>query len=233
MRRSATARFIPVVCVAVLVATLMTGSAASGEAGSTPTPLPAPTLDPIIARELTHAVAAVKALPGVASARDELILSIDNQTGLPSPTPTAQPPHSFHAMFTVRMSADATPAEAALVPVTMSSVIAWTGVSLSLAVPAAVGRVATEVYYDGTFDQSIPTKTALGVAQGLDTIASTPGVVGVTADIPYTMVVAYGSLEVDVTPADDATTARVRSVIDGTAFKDTTLHGSFSNGAKP
>ncbi|RUQ02864.1 hypothetical protein [Curtobacterium sp. HSID17257] len=159
----------------------------------------------------------------------------------PVPTPSARPAppagatesHSFSSAFVVTMDPDATPSEAAAVPVAMTERIAWTGVTLTLQVPAGPGHVLSSVTYSGTFDQRIPDETALGVASGLATLAATPSVTGLEASIPQTLRVDYGSLTIGVSPADDATLARVRAVIDGTAFAGTTLHGSFGNGAKP
>ncbi|OIH96216.1 hypothetical protein [Curtobacterium sp. MCBA15_001] len=159
----------------------------------------------------------------------------------PVPTPSARPTppagatetHSFSSAFVVTMDPDATPSEASAVPVAMAERIAWTGVTLTLQVPAGPGHVLSTVTYAGTFDQRIPDETALGVASGLATLAATPGVTGLEASIPQTMRVDYGSLTIGVSPADDATLARVHAVIDGTAFAGTTLHGSFGNGAKP
>ncbi|KQO61218.1 hypothetical protein [Curtobacterium sp. Leaf261] len=169
--------------------------------------------------------------------------AVDEDDGAlpPVPTPTARPMppagaterHTLSAEFVVTMDAASTPAQAAAVPVAMAKRIAWTGVALSLQVPAGPGRVLSSVTYSGTFDQTIPDATALGVAEGLATLAATPGVTGLEASIPQTMRVDYGSLTIGVAPADDATLARVRSVIDTTAFAETTLHGSFGNGAKP
>ncbi|MFF1878983.1 hypothetical protein [Leifsonia sp. NPDC058230] len=82
----------------------------------------------------------------------------------------------FSTAVTVMMSPNATPAEAAAVPTTMAKHIAWTGVRLILAVPAASGHIATTVHYDGTFDQTIPIQTSIDVAQGLSLLAKTPHV---------------------------------------------------------
>lgn len=168
-------------------------------------------------------------------------VSPDDPEVPPVPTPSARPAppagatesHSFSSAFVVTMDPDASPAEAAAVPEAMAERIAWTGVTLTLQVPAGPGHVRSTVTYSGTFDQRIPDETALGVASGLATLAATPGVTGLEASIPQTMRVDYGSLTIGVSPADDASLARVRGVIDGTAFAQTTLHGSFGNGAKP
>ncbi|QCR44441.1 hypothetical protein C1N91_13850 [Curtobacterium sp. SGAir0471] len=168
-------------------------------------------------------------------------VSPDDPAVPPMPTPSARPAppagatesHSFSSAFVVMMDADATPSEAAAVPVAMAEQIAWTGVTLTLQVPAGPEHVRSTVTYSGTFDQWIPDETALGVASGLATLAATPGVTGLEASIPQTMRVDYGSLTIGVSPADGATLARVHGVIDETAFAETTLHGSFGNGAKP
>ncbi|WP_156463657.1 hypothetical protein [Curtobacterium sp. Leaf183] len=159
----------------------------------------------------------------------------------PVPTPSARPTppagatetHSFSSAFVVTMDPDATPSEASAVPVAMAERIAWTGVTLTLRVPAGPEHVLSSVTYSGTFDQQISDETALGIASGLATLAATPGVTGLEASIPQTMRVDYGSLTIGLSPTDDATLARVHAVIDRTAFGGTTLHGSFGNGAKP
>ncbi|WP_146236309.1 hypothetical protein [Curtobacterium sp. MCBD17_023] len=168
-------------------------------------------------------------------------VSPDDPTLPPVPTPSARPTppvgatetHSFSSAFVVTMDPDATPSEASAVPVAMAERIAWTGVTLTLQVPEGPGHVLSTVTYSGTFDQRIPDETALGVASGSATLAATPGVTGVEASIPQTMRIDYGSLTIGVSPADDATLARVHGVVDGTVFAGTTLHGSFGNGAKP
>lgn len=170
---------------------------------------------------------------GAADEDDGLLPPASTPTSRPTPPAGATERHTFSAGFVVMMDPAATPAQAAAVPVAMAERIAWTGVTLTLQVPAGPGHVLTTVTYSGTFDQTIPDATALGVADGLATLAATPGVTGLEASIPQTMRVDYGSLTIGVAPADDATLARVRSVIDTTAFADTTLHGSFGNGAKP
>lgn len=170
---------------------------------------------------------------GAADEDDGVVPPMPTPTSRPTPPAGATEHHTFSAGFVVTMDPAATPAQAAAVPVAMAERIAWTGVTLTLQVPAGPGHVLTTVTYSGTFDQSIPDATAESVADGLATLAATPGVTGLDADIPQTMRVDYGSLTIGVDPGDDATLARVRSVIDATAFADTTLHGSFGNGAKP
>jgi hypothetical protein len=199
---------------------------------ASPTPTPAPTLDPIVARELRGAITAVRAIDGVAAARYDVTFQPNDVPDPDCPGRTLDR-HSFSAVFTVAMTPDSTADAAAEVPTTMATHLAWTAVNLVLTVPAAAGRVATTVEYDGTFDQSIPVATSQSVAEGLATIASTPHVAGVSATIPYTMRVDYGSLTVGADTYDPATLEQIRTVIDSTAFRDTTLHGSFGNGAKP
>ncbi|WP_410781917.1 hypothetical protein [Leifsonia sp. SIMBA_070] len=115
----------------------------------------------------------------------------------------------------------------------MAKHLAWTGVSLTLTVPAGTGHVATVIHYNRAFDQTITSEEATEIAEGLATIAATPQVMTVEASIPYTMRVDYGTLTVTVEPSDEATLASVRDLIGTTVFRDTTLHGSFHNGAKP
>ncbi|KRC51234.1 hypothetical protein ASE16_09970 [Leifsonia sp. Root227] len=197
-----------------------------------PSPAPAPTLDPNVATQIRKALAAVRALPAV----DTVGESRSNaQSTYPDPERSycQLVENHFSTDVTVTVSPEATPQQAGAVPSTMAKHLAWTGVSLSMTVPAGPGHVASVVHYNRTFDQSIPLETSTGVADGLQRIASTSGVTSVEASIPYTMRVEYGSLTVTVDPADETTLAAVRSVIDGTAFADTTLHGSFHNGAKP
>lgn len=170
---------------------------------------------------------------GAVSPDDPALPPVPTPSVRPKPPAGATEAHAFTSAFVVTMAADATPSEAAAVPVAMAERIAWTGVTLTLQVPAGPDHVRTTVTYSGTFDQRIPDDTALDVASGLATLAATPGVTGLEANIPQTMRVDYGSLTIGVAPADDATLARVRGVIDGTAFAGTTLHGSFGNGAKP
>ncbi|MCL9664529.1 hypothetical protein L2091_04705 [Curtobacterium albidum] len=170
---------------------------------------------------------------GAVSPDDPRLPPVPTPSARPAPQAGATESHSFSSAFVVTMDPDATPSEAAAVPVTMAERLAWTGVTLTLQVPAGPGHVLTSVTYSGTFDQRIPDETALGVASGLATLAATPGITGLEASIPQTLRVDYGSLTIGVSPADDATLARVRGMIDGTAFAGTTLHGSFGNGAKP
>lgn len=197
-----------------------------------PSPTPAPSLDPHVAEEVRSAVAAVRALPGVADVSEET-------SNTRSTTPDQDRSscllveNHFASTFAVTMSPDATPAEAGSVPSTMAEHLAWTEVSLTLTVPAATGHVATVVHYDRTFDQTITHAEATEIAEGLATVAATPQVTAVEASIPYTMRVDYGSLTVAVEPSDQATLSSVRNVIGTTVFRDTTLHGSFHNGAKP
>ncbi|ROQ18727.1 MULTISPECIES: hypothetical protein [unclassified Curtobacterium] len=201
-------------------------------ANATPDPTPAPTLDPAVASQVRTALRQVRALPAVAEA---------TQTTTNTPSSAADPTCStrwvtsnhFASRFTVAMDPDATPAQAGAVPTTMATELAWTGASLTLTVPADEGHIASTVHYDGTFDQQIPTSTSTAVAQGLATLAATPHVTGLEASIPYTMRVDYGSLVIGVDSEDQGVLDRVRAVIDTTAFADTTLHGSFGNGAKP
>lgn len=197
-----------------------------------PTSTPTPTLDPHVAEEVRSAVRAVRELPAVDNVGERA-------SNAQSTSPDPERPdcllveNHFSTMVSVTMSPEATPEEAGAVPSTMAEHLAWTGVSLTLTVPAGDGHVGTVVHYDRTFDQSIPRETSTGVAEGLALIASTPQVTSVEASIPYTMRVDYGSLTVTVDPADEATLAAVRNIIDMTVFSDTTLHGSFHNGAKP
>lgn len=170
---------------------------------------------------------------GAADEDDGPLPPVPTPTSRPTPPAGATERHTFSAAFVVTMDASSTPAQAAAVPVAMAERIAWTGVTLTLQVPAGADHVLSTVTYSGTFDQTIPEATARGVADGLATLAATPGVTGLEASIPQTMRVDYGSLTIGVDPADDPTLARVRSVIDTTAFADTTLQGSFGNGAKP
>ncbi|PCN47876.1 hypothetical protein Csp2054_09695 [Curtobacterium sp. 'Ferrero'] len=170
---------------------------------------------------------------GAVSPDDPVLPPVPTPSARPAPPAGATETHSFTSAFVVTMDPDASPSEAAAVPVAMAKRIAWTGVTLTLQVPAGPGHVLSTVTYSGTFDQQIPDDTALGVASGLARLAATAGVTGLEASIPRTMRVDYGSLTIEVSPADDATLARVRHVIDGTAFAGTTLHGSFGNGAKP
>ncbi|WFR68214.1 hypothetical protein P9139_07985 [Curtobacterium flaccumfaciens] len=139
----------------------------------------------------------------------------------------------FRSAFAVVMEESATPPQAGAVPTTMARELAWTGVDLTQTVPAGPGHIATVVHYDGTFDQSIPPATSTAVAQGLATLAATPHVTGLEATIPTTMRVDYGSLTVGVDTYDQSVLDGVHAVIDTTAFRATTLHGSFGNGAKP
>jgi len=198
----------------------------------TPSPRPAPTLDPTVAGEVRDALRAVRRLPGVERA-DET--TTNTPSIAPDPTCPARlvTTNHFATTFTVTTLPQATPEQAGAVPAEMSEHLAWTGVNLTLTVPAGAGHIASTVDYDGTFDQRIPEATSTSVAQGLATLAATPHVVGLEAVIPMTMRVEYGSLTIGVDTADEATLDTVRSVIDGTAFANTTLHGSFGNGAKP
>lgn len=202
------------------------------EPSASPTPRPTPTLDPTVSGELRDAIRAVRAIDGVAHARERVRLIRDDIPDPACPGRTIDR-HSFAAVFTVAMRADASTDAAARVPAIMAQHLAWTAVNLVLTVPGAPGRIATEVDYDGTFDQTIPQATSRGVAEGLATLASTPHVTALHAVIPPTMRVDYGSLTIDADTADATVLDGIRSVIDGTAFNATTLHGAFGNGAKP
>jgi len=208
--------------------TAETGAAST----STPTPRPTATLDPTVAGELRDALQAVRVLPGIANV-DETTTNAPDST--PDPSCPVRPVTTNHFATTVTVSTapDATPEQAGAVAATMSEHLAWTGVTLVLTVPAAAEHIASSVEYDGTFDQRIPPTTSTSVAQGLATLAATPHVTGLDAVVPSTMRVDYGSLTIGVDTTDEATLAAVRTVIDGTAFAHTTLHGSFGNGAKP
>lgn len=205
---------------------------ASGTSAPTPTPTPTPTLDPQVAGELGAAVDAVRALPAV-DLVDAQTSNGQTMTSEPGSPGCAVVENHFVTEVTVTMSADATPAQAGAVPTTMAAHLAWTGVSLALRVPPGSGHIGTVVHYTGTFDQTIPIETATDVARGLSTLAATPHVSSVEASIPYTMRVDYGSLTVGVDTSEEATLDGVRAVIETTIFRDTTLHGSFHNGAKP
>ena len=197
-----------------------------------PSPTPAPTLDPHVAGEVRDAVAAVRKLAGVGTAHESTSNSRTASDDPDRPDCRIAVNH-FSSQVDVVMAAEATPAQAAAVPTAMAEHLAWTGVSLTLTGPAGPGHIETVVDYDRTFDQSIPIETSTGVAEGLARLAATPHVTSLRASIPYTMRVDYGSLRVLVDSADPATLDAVRAVIDTTAFADTTLHGSFGNGAKP
>jgi len=198
----------------------------------TPTPTPTPTLDPRVAEEIRTAVHLVGALRAV----DSVSTSTSNAQSTAADTDRPDcllVSNHFSTVVTVAMSPGASAADAAAVPTTMAEHIAWTGVRLTLNVPAGPGHIATVVHYDGTFDQTIPIETSTGVAQGLSVLAATPHVTSLEASIPMTMRVDYGSLTIGVDSSDQGTLDAVRAVIDTTAFRDTTLHGSFGNGAKP
>lgn len=197
-----------------------------------PSPTPSPTLDPHVAGELRSALAAVRALPAIGTVSER---TGNAQSTAPDPdrSDCLLVENHFSSTIDVTMSPDATPAEAGAVPATLAEHLAWTEVSLTLTVPAGPGHVATVIHYDRTFDQNITEAEATEVAGGLALLAATPHVTSVEASIPYTMRVDYGSMTVLVDPPDDATLAAVRGVIDATVFRDTTLHGSFHNGAKP
>lgn len=201
-------------------------------ANATPDPTPAPTLDPAVASQVRTALRQVRALPAVAEATQT---TTNTPSSAPDPTCSTRwvTSNHFASRFTVTMDPDATPSEAGAVPTTMATELAWTGVSLTLIVPADEGHIASTVHYDGTFDQQIPLSTSTAVAQGLATLAATPHVTGLEASIPYTMRVDYGSLVIGVDSDDQGVLDGVRAVIDTTAFADTTLHGAFGNGAKP
>lgn len=199
---------------------------------ATSTPTPEPTLDPAVAGQVRTALRQVRALPSVAEATQA---TANTPSSTPDPTCSTRwvTANHFASRFTVTMDPEATPAEAGAVPTTMATELAWTGVSLTLTVPAGEGHIASTLHYDGTFDQQIPESTSTAVAQGLAALAATPHVTGLEASIPYTMRVDYGSLVIGVDSEDQGVLDRVRAVIDTTAFADTTLHGSFGNGAKP
>ncbi|AMM19147.1 hypothetical protein AX769_02110 [Frondihabitans sp. PAMC 28766] len=153
-------------------------------------------------------------------------------TERPTPPPGSTESHVFSASFTVEMKPDASASQTGMVPTTMAKKIAWTAVNLSLDTPAADGRIATTTSYSGTFDQTIPIETSTAVADGMTAIAEFPGLTGVEAGIPYTLRVDYGNLNLEGRLSEDQQ-ARLRAVIAGTIFKDTTLHGAIPNGAKP
>lgn len=197
-----------------------------------PSPTPAPTLDPHVAGEVRDAVTAVRKLAGVDTVRESMSNSRTASDDPDRPDCRVVSNH-FSSQVDVVMEAAATPAQAAAVPTTMAQHLAWTGVSLALTVPAGPGHIETTVHYSGTFDQTIPIETSTDVAEGLARLAETPHVTSIEASIPYTMRVDYGSLTVLVDGPDPATLDAVRAVIGTTAFADTTLRGSFSNGAKP
>lgn len=199
---------------------------------ATSTPTPEARLDPAVARQVRTALRQVRALPSVAEATQT---TTNTPSSTPDPTCSTRwtMANHFASRFTVTMEPEATPSEAGAVPTTMATELAWTGVDLTLTVPAGEGHIASMVHYDGTFDQQIPESTSTAVAQGLATLAATPHVTGLEATIPYTMRVDYGSLVIGVDSEDQGVLDRVRAVIDATAFADTTLHGSFGNGAKP
>lgn len=160
-------------------------------------------------------------------------------SGIREPLPTARPTppagstesHVFSASFTVEMKQDATASQTDMVATAMATKIAWTGVSLTLDTPAAEGRTATTTSYSGTFDQTIPIATSRAVAEGMTAIAKFPGLTGVEASIPYTLRVDYGNVNLGGRLTEDQQ-ARLRGVIAGTIFKDSTLHGAIPNGAK-
>lgn len=208
------------------------GSDRAPKQSGTPTPTPTPTLDPRVAEEIRTAVHLVDALRAV----DSVSTSTSNAQSTAADTDRPDcllVSNHFSTVVTVAMSPGASAADAAAVPTTMAEHIAWTGVRLTLTVPAGPGHIATVVHYDGTFDQTIPIETSTGVAQGLSVLAATPHVTSLEASIPMTMRVDYGSLTIGVDSSDQGTLDAVRAVIDTTAFRDTTLHGSFGNGAKP
>jgi len=197
-----------------------------------PSAAPTPTLSPQVAEEVRTAVTAIRALPAVDTVAE---LTTNGQTT----SPDSERPdcflveNHFSTEVTVTMSPSATAAEAGAVPATMADHIAWTGANLTLSVPAGPGHIASVVHYTGTFDQTVPLETTIDISRALAVLAATPHVTSLQGFIPYTMRVEFGSLTVGVDPADPATLASVRAVIDTTAFADTTLHGSFHNGAKP
>lgn len=197
-----------------------------------PSAAPTPTLNPQVAEEVRTAVKAIRALPAVDAVSE---LTANGQTASPGSDrrDCFLVENHFSTEVTVTMSPGATAAEAGAVPATMANHIAWTGASLTLRVPAGPGHIASVVHYNGTFDQAVPLTTTSDVAAALAVLAATPHVTSLEASIPYTMRVEFGSLTVGVDPADPATLASVRAVIDTTAFADSTLHGSFHNGAKP
>jgi hypothetical protein len=231
-------------------------TSASARAG-TSTPTPTPTMDPVVAAGLRTALADIRALPGVASASDDITLGYGpasessgndgdagegggntgaageggGDAGGDAGAPSVQ--HAFHSSFTVAMTPAATAAQTARVAITLARHVGWTGVDLTVTTPATAGRIATVQGWSGTFDGNVDADNANGVASGLFTLASTPGVTLVSVGIPYTGRIDYGSLEVVVSPNDETDLARVRAVIDTTAFRDITVHGSFGNGAKP
>ncbi|MFB9649930.1 hypothetical protein [Curtobacterium pusillum] len=203
------------------------------EPGSTTVTPSAPAmLDPAVAREVRAALRAVRKLPGVQTATE-------STTNTPSTVPDATcasrlvTTNHFRSTFEVDMEPSATPSQAGAVPTAMAGELAWTGVDLTLTVPAGSGHIASVVHYDATFDQTIPPETSTAVAQGLATLAATPHVTGLEATIPTTMRVDYGSLVIGVDRDDQSVLDAVHAVIDTTAFRATTLHGSFGNGAKP
>lgn len=232
----------------ITVTQLLAGVPQPGSAAAvrpTPTPIPTPTMDPFVARELRTALHKIRALPGVASATDHITLTY-TQTGPDDPlggndllgggygSSTAPPlDHTFHSQFAVAMTPAATAAQTAAVVLALGRTVGWTGVDLALTTPPAAGRVATSQFWSGTFDGNVGEDNATGVSNGLFALATTPGVQTLEAGIPYTGRVDYGSLTIGLSPADDATKARVLAVVATTAFADTTLHGSFGNGAKP
>jgi hypothetical protein len=236
----------------MVVERLLAGAPAHGRAAApsadTATPAPTPTMDPIVSHELRTALKKIRGLPGVASAVDDITLTYDRSypddplgthshdlLGRSSDDPNGAAPngHTFHSRFTVAMTPDATAAQSSAVVLTLGRVVSWSGVDLTLTTPATSDRVATSQFWSGTFDGNVGEHNATGVADGLFALAVTPGVHILATYVPYTGRVDYGSLTIGLNPSDDATKARVLDVVAHTAFRDTTLHGSFANGAKP
>jgi hypothetical protein len=150
-------------------------------------------------------VAAVTAMPGVATASSTMA----DPTALPTaePQPSATPTAASMRRATdydvsVIMTPDATAEQCANVVYAMTQEVKDARVNLQLSSPAGDGHGAAVVTYRHVFDTPVARSTVDSVSRSIAVVAAVPGVKSVRVLVPYTWNLASGDLQVEMATDD-------------------------------
>jgi hypothetical protein len=155
--------------------------------------------------KVDDAVAAVTAMPGVATASSTIADGTSEPSADPGPSTSPAPTPARHATdydVSVIMNPDASAEECADVVFTMTQEVKDARVNLELSSPAGDGHGASVVTYRHVFDTPVARSTVDSVSRSVAVVASVPGVKSVRVLVPYTWNLASGDLQVEMATDD-------------------------------
>jgi len=173
---------------------------------------------------IDHVVAAVMAMPGVATASctvDTPTAAAEPQESTPAPSAAPSPVASttFNYDISVIMTPDATAAQSAEVVFSMTKQLQNSHVNVALSSPAGDGHAASVVDYRHAFDAPVSRSTVAAVSQAVAVAAAVPGVKSVRVSVPYTWNLASGDLDIDFDSPGDRDADQLKSALERTALK--------------